>query len=232
MAIHENILHMQKKINGEERKTLADELRHRQHNLSSLKNRHEVLIGGLDPSAARLSQSQLVIAAAKERELLQLRGDSLDSRIRRMEKEMLKLQKTINILKASNNTFKHKFDKLQSHDEQFQVQRTIQDKFRELKQLLNRRNVQANEYGPTLSSKQHEKEELDTVKQKRSAQLHQAQSELNQITSNILQSREASVRYEQAIARTRPLVEETICHDIALLQSRERLVHCVQQLLH
>ncbi|CBZ29079.1 conserved hypothetical protein [Leishmania mexicana MHOM/GT/2001/U1103] len=231
IEVHHRLLKMEAKLVEEERKRLVAELLDRQKSLTAIKNRQEVLVGRMDPAQARLSQVQLVIAAAKEREDLQYRGDSLDARIRRMEKEMLKLEKTIAVIKASNTQYKHKFDKVSDKDEEVQTQRALTTKFKELKSAISRRGLEANDFQATTRNKQEELRALEFEKERVGHTQQQMLQEYESVTQDILTLRETSVRYDQAIGKAKENVDAAVARDVELVCTRERLDNTVAQLL-
>ncbi|KAK7197812.1 hypothetical protein NESM_000734300 [Novymonas esmeraldas] len=231
IEVHQRLLQMEAKLAEEERRRLVTELLERQKNLKALKNRQEVLVGRMDPAQARLSQAQLVITAAKERETLQYRGDSLDARIRRMEREMLKLEKTIAVIKASNSLYKHKFDKVSDKDEAVQTQKALKTKFKELKNAMSRRALEANEFQTTARNKQEELRALQFEQQRVGHTQQQMMQEYDAVTHDILTLREAAVRYDQAIEKAKEKVDAAVARDVELVCTRERLDSAVTQLL-
>lgn len=231
IGVHHGLLKMEGKLSEDERKRLANELQDRLKTLKGIRSRHEVLVGKMDPSQTRLSQAQLVIKAAKERESLQTRGDSLDSKIKSVERDMLKLEKTIAILKASNYSYRHKFDKVSEESEEVRMQRVLQEKFRELKALMNRRAVDTNNYHATLEAKRGELDHLAMERERLRVTMHDLQQEYDNATQEILQSREELVRYDQAVGRAKALVDATISTDVELAETRDRLQKVVTRLL-
>ncbi|AYU81204.1 TPR/MLP1/MLP2-like protein, putative [Leishmania donovani] len=231
IEVHHRLLKMEAKLAEEERKRLVTELLDRQKNLTAVKNRQEVLVGRMDPAQARLSQVQLVIAAAKEREDLQYRGDSLDTRIRRMEKEMLKLEKTIAVIKASNAQYKHKFDKVSDKDEEVQTQKALTTKFKELKSAISRRALEANDFQATTRNKQEELRALSFEKERVGHTQQQMLQQYEAVTQDILTLRETSVRYDQTIGKAKENVDAAVARDVELVCARERLDNTVAQLL-
>lgn len=231
IAAHHNILNVEAKMAEEERRRLVNELLERKKTLNAIRNRHDVLVGKMDPSLAKLSQAQLVVEAAKEREDLQCRGDSLDSCIKRMEKNTLKLEKTIAILRASNADFKHKFDPITDDDEEMRKKKALLEKFRELKALMSRRALETNDYGATLEMKKEELNQLALRKMQGEGFLSNLQQEFENITQYVVQTREAALRYDQAIGKAKSGVDEAIGKDVALAETKERLQITVHRLL-
>lgn len=231
IAVHHNLLHVEAKMMEDERRRLVNELLDRQKVLSAIRNQHEVLVGKMDPSLARLSQAQLVVEAAKEREDLQSRGDSLDSAIKRMEKNTLKLEKTVAILRASNADFKHKFDAVTEKDVEMKARRALLDKFRELKAVMSRRALETNDYDYTLVMKQEELQQLTHRKLQSEGLLNSLHRDFEKVTQEIMQTREATARYENAVMKARRTVDEAVNEDIVLLETKERLQLTVSRML-
>ncbi|EPY28935.1 hypothetical protein AGDE_10208 [Angomonas deanei] len=228
---HQSLLRMEVKLAEEERKSLFNELQERLKALKTVKNRHEVLIGRMDPGQARLSQAQLVVEAAKERETLQFKGDSLDSRIKRMEKDILKLEKTISVLKASNSNYKKKFEKVSDDDDELRTKKALQEKYRELKALMTRRAYESNDYEATRDSKNAELDELQLAKEQMMRTIESLQQECNQANQEVSQSKESLMRFEQAINKTSSVVDDAAKNDILLQETKERVSLVVRRLL-
>ncbi|EPY28578.1 coiled-coil domain containing 39 [Strigomonas culicis] len=231
IAVHQSMLKMEAKLAEEERRALQSELQERLRSLKAIRNRHEVLVGRMDPAQARLSQAQLVIASAKEREDLQYRGDSLDTRIKRMEKEILKLEKTISVIKASNSNYKQKFAKVSEGDEAVQTKKILQAKFRELKTLMSKKSYESNDYELTRDNKRAELEELRVAREQMGRMVEALQRECGQANQEVAQSREATERYERAYEKASAVVAEEMKRDIALQENRDRLSLIVRRLL-
>lgn len=231
ISVHQSMLKMEAKLAEEERRALQSELQERQRSLKAIRNRHEVVVGKLDPSQARLSQAQLVVTAAKEREDLQYRGDSLDTRIKRMEKEIMKLEKTISVIKASNSNYKQKFSKVSEEDEAVRTKKVLQAKFRELKTLMSKKSYESNDYESTRDNKRAELEELRVGREQMSRMVESLQRECGQANQEVIQSREAAERYEQAFEKTSAIVNDEMKNDIVLQENRDRLSLIVRRLL-
>lgn len=231
IAAHHQLLRAEAKLAEESRRKLTAELLERQRALQAVRRRHEVLVGALDPGQARLSQAQLVVAAAKEREDLQYRGDSLDARIKRMEREMRKLEKTVSVIKASNGAYRRKFDKVSDEDEAVQTQRMLKERFRELKSMMTHRALESNDFQTTLDAKQGELGTLAMEREQAAHTLQALQEELQRIEQDAHHAKETTARYEQAIEKARRAVDETIVRDVSLLETKERLDQVVRQLL-
>lgn len=232
VEVHQKLLRMEGKIAEDERRQLSSDLQERQKALTALKNRHDTLVGRMDPAQARLSQAQLVIDAAKEREGLQFRGDSLDSRIKRMEKEMLKLEKTVAIIKSSNSIYKHKFDKVTADDESLQSQQTLKAKYKELRILMNRRALEVNDYAATTRTKQDELLKIQFEKDRATGTFDELHADYDRLTKEVLELRESSIRFDQAIEKTKQRVSPDVVRDIDLVSTRERVEGVVMELLN
>eukprot|EP00796_Vickermania_ingenoplastis_P009464 gene9464-6646_t len=191
IAVHHNLLSVEAKMAEDERRRLVNELLERQKTLNAIRNRHEVLVGKMDPSLVHLSQAQLVVEAAKER-------------------EDLHSKKMIAILRASNSDFKHKFDPVSENDVEMKARKALMEKYRELKVLMSRRALETNDYDATLQMKR---------------------GELNQLAMKKNATREAAVRYDQAISKAKRAVDETVSEDVSLQENKERLQLTVHRLL-
>ncbi|RNF06262.1 coiled-coil domain containing 39 [Trypanosoma conorhini] len=222
IAVHHDILKMEAKLAEEERRRLVAELLDRQKALAALRNRHEVRVGRMDPEQARWSQAQLVMEAAKEREALQCKGDALDARVARLERELLKLERTLQVIRASNSNYRHMFDRVQESDGEEQTRRALEAKQRELKAAISRRALEASEYQEVLHGKTAELQQLTARKERAVSAVEELRQACEHAHGAILEGREAVIRYSQAINRARAAVTAEVAADVELQEKRQR----------
>eukprot|EP00758_Cryptobia_borreli_P005309 Tbor_TRINITY_DN4831_c0_g1::TRINITY_DN4831_c0_g1_i1::g.1234::m.1234 len=231
IAVHQDVIKMEAKMAEEERKAVATELTGRLAQISHLKSRYEVLIGRMDKEQGQMTHAQHVVRTAKEREALQNTGDTLDADIKKSERDMLKIDKTISLLKGSNLKYRHQFRKVVEGDEELVQKKLLRQKSKELQTIINRRNNEVKEVVQTELAKMSE--------------LRDRQRELNELKEkyNILQDGEKKLLYEiehqkELVARCELNVlkntqqlEDIIVDDITLIEERENQADIVRMLV-
>ncbi|RNE98643.1 coiled-coil domain containing 39 [Trypanosoma rangeli] len=222
IAVHHDLLKMEAKLAEEERRRLVAELQDRQKSLGALRNRYDVRVGRMDPEQAHWSQAQLVMEAAKEREALQHQGDALDARVARLERELLKLERALQVIRASNSNYRHMFDRVQEGDGEEQTRRALEANQRELKVVISRRALEASEYQEVLHGKTAELQQLVVRKEQALNVVEELRQACEHTHRAILEGRETVIRYNQAINKARGAITAEAAADVELQEKRQR----------
>ncbi|RNC45246.1 coiled-coil domain containing 39 [Trypanosoma cruzi] len=222
IAVHHEILKMEAKLAEEERRRLVAELQERQRSLGALRNRYDVRVGRMDPDQAHLTQVQLVVEAAKEREALQHKGDALDARVARLERDLLKLERTLQVIRASNSNYRHMFDRVQDNDAEEKTRRALEAKRRELKTFISRRALEASEYQEVLHGRASELQQVVERKERTLNAVEELRQACEHAHGTILEGRETIIRYNQAINKARGAVTSEVAADVELQERRQR----------
>jgi len=139
VEVHTEVLKTQLRACEEERHKAAIELAERKQKIYNLKMKYENVMSKVKkPEGAageEMSQAAYVIKAAQEKEELQRKGDELDDKIRRAEREIRALENTLGHLVTRNQKFKENF---QTANQQNQSEL-------EEKQMLEEQSRAANE---------------------------------------------------------------------------------------
>ncbi|KAH8610900.1 hypothetical protein ERJ75_001046200 [Trypanosoma vivax] len=231
IALHHDMLRMEAKLVEEQRRRLISELLERQRSLTGLRNRYDVQVARLDPDMAKMSQAQLVMEAAREREDLQLKGDALDQRVARMEKEVLKLERTLNIIRASNSNYRHMFTRVTDDHETMKTRAALQQQQRDIKVSISRRTLELSDYQQVLQGKTQDLQEVTEKKEKAASTLGELRTACEQMHEAVLQGRETVARYDQAIRKARAVVPAAVVADVQLLEDRDRFYALVTRVL-
>ncbi len=113
--VHKDVLQAEVKAAEEERHKIAVELAERKNKVKNLKIKYESLVqknkasNGEVETVNEHSQAYFVIKAAQEREELQRKGDELNAKILKSEKELKALNNTKNHLSIRNSNCIDKF---------------------------------------------------------------------------------------------------------------------------
>ncbi len=116
IEVHREVQRAAAKVGEEERHKVAMESQERKQKVETLKAKFESVVGraaleddgGEDGSR---SQAYFVIKAAQKREELQREGDELDEKIRKAEREIRALEKTLHKLNTRNQQYRSSFHK-------------------------------------------------------------------------------------------------------------------------
>ncbi len=109
IEIHTDILRIHIKNAEEERHSAAAELRDRVGKVEKMKKRYEILMtqfASPDDDDEERSQAYYVIKAAQKRQEMQKEGDELDANIKKAEKEIKGLEKTLKMMTDRNDGFR------------------------------------------------------------------------------------------------------------------------------
>jgi coiled-coil domain-containing protein 39 len=231
IAMHHEILRMEAKTAEDERRAIAAELVDRAKQVGQLKNRFEVLMGRMDKEAGQMTHAQHIVKTAKEREELQTYGDSLDVNIKKAERELRKIDKTIAILRGSNSKFKHQFTKVTDGDDALVQQKLLQQKNKELQAIINRRTNEMKEFLRTEVAKMSELQDRQNERAELEAGIGQIEEQRVALHKEIEEQRELVARYDVAIGKARRTTESEIVQDIELLEEEEKQASIVRLLM-
>merc|ERR1712048_933861 len=111
VEVHTEVLKTQLRAAQEERHKSAIELAERKSKIYNLKMKYENVVSKVkkEDGEEQHSQAHYVIKAAQEKEELQRKGDELDDKIRRAEREIRALENTLGHLVTRNQKFKENF---------------------------------------------------------------------------------------------------------------------------
>lgn len=116
--IHQDLLKTQLKSWNEELQTVSTELKERMSKVDKQKKRYEILMVSMAPPEGtppeENTQAYYVIKAAQEKEELQRKGDELDAKIKKAEKELRALENTLSVVNSNNESCKQLYSKADS----------------------------------------------------------------------------------------------------------------------
>lgn len=231
IGAHQDVLRQELKGADEERRRVVAELREREAQVKALKNRYEVLIGRMERGAAEQTHAQHIVRTAQEREQLQIHGDGLDAAIKKTERELRKLEKTVAALKGSNAEFKHLFTKVGEDDAEVHQQKLLRSKHNEIQTIVNRR---AHEAKDTIKSQLDANAQMQQCAAERDAvnqQIRTTQEQVRAVNKELEEQLELVNRYDGAIQKAERLTEQDIVEDIRLQEQKEALHSDVNSIL-
>merc|ERR1712048_580699 len=174
VEVHTEVLKTQLRGAQEERHKSAIELAERKSKIYNLKMKYENVVSKVkkEDGEEQHSQAHYVIKAAQEKEELQRKGDELDDKIRRAEREIRALENTLGHLVTRNRKYKENF---QTANQQNQTEL-------EEKQMLEEQSRAANE---VLFKKKKQLSALEREEQEDTHRYDELQSNLQKIAAQV-----------------------------------------------
>lgn len=114
IRVHREMLNKQVKLTEQERQGLSAAVNEAMSKIDKQRKRYEVLSVSLAPPEGEEDKSQayFIIKAAQEKEELQRKGDELDAKIRKTEKEIHALENTLQVVNNCNSTHRKALTKV------------------------------------------------------------------------------------------------------------------------
>lgn len=174
IEVHTEVLRAQHRAAEEERHKAAIELAERKQKIYTLKSKYENIMCKVkkEEGEEQMSQAHYMIKAAQEKEELQRKGDELDDRIRKAEKEIRSLENTLGHLVTRNQKFKENFQTANQHS-----QSELEEK-----QMLEEQSRAANE---VLFKKKKVLTQLDKEEQEDVRRYEELQANLQQLDGQV-----------------------------------------------
>ncbi|XP_030631762.1 coiled-coil domain-containing protein 39 [Chanos chanos] len=119
---HRTMLCKQIRYSEEERQRLSADLHERLSRTDKLRNRYEILTASMTRPEGEEDKSECYYIAkvALEKEELKQKGDQLDAKIQKAEKEIQALENTLHVLNSCNTTYRKSLKKVQESSEEYQ----------------------------------------------------------------------------------------------------------------
>merc|ERR1719331_236177 len=187
IEVHQEVLKAQIRSQEDERHKTAIELAERKQKIYNLKMKYENVLNKVkkEDGEEQKSQAYYVLKAAQEKEEMQRKGDELDDKIRRAEREIRALENTLGHLLTRNRKYKENF---QTANQQNQTEL-------EEKQMLEEQSRAANE---VLFKKKKQLSQLEREEQEDTHRYEELQGNLEKLNSYVqdLQAARDQVRVE------------------------------------
>jgi len=174
IEVHQEVLKAQLRSQEEERHKTAIELAERKQKIYNLKMKYENVLNKVkkEDGEEQHSQAYYVLKAAQEKEEMQRKGDELDDKIRRAERELRSLENTLGHLLTRNRKYKENF---QTANQQNQTEL-------EEKQMLEEQSRAANE---VLFKKKKQLQQLEREEQEDTHRYDELQANLDRLTQQV-----------------------------------------------
>merc|ERR1719281_2207067 len=174
VEVHTEVLRAQLRGAEDERHKSAIELAERKQKIYNLKMKYENVLNKVkkEDGEEQKSQAYYVLKAAQDKEEMQRKGDELDDKIRRAEREIRALENTLGHLLTRNKKYKENF---QTANQQNQTEL-------EEKQMLEEQSRAANE---VLFKKKKQLSQLEREEQEDTHRYEELQANLNKLASQV-----------------------------------------------
>jgi len=139
IEVHTEVLRAQLRATEEEKHQTAMELAERKQKIYTLKSKYENVVSKVkkEDGEEQMSQAHYMIKAAQDKEELQRKGDELDDKIRRAEKEIRSLENTLGHLVQRNQKFKENFQTANQQDQtELEEKQTLEEQSRAANEVL------------------------------------------------------------------------------------------------
>lgn len=208
IEVHQEVLKAQIRSQEEERHKSAIELAERKQKIYNLKMKYENVLNKVkkEDGEEQHSQAYYVLKAAQEKEEMQRKGDELDDKIRRADREIRALENTLGHLLTRNRKYKENF---QTANQQNQTEL-------EEKQMLEEQSRAANE---VLFKKKKQLSALERDEQEDTARYDEMQANLNRLQAQVQEYTAAREQLRIEIDSQQPRIERA---EQALEVSRAR----------
>eukprot|EP00039_Didymoeca_costata_P010308 m.138697 g.138697 ORF g.138697 m.138697 type:complete len:982 (-) comp14780_c0_seq5:948-3893(-) len=177
IQIHKDILEAQLRTAKDQRSAITRDLKERSVKIDQLRKRHEIVVmtsAPADPSGERKSQAFLLVQAAHEREELQNRGDELDEKIRKGEKEIRQLERVLQKMANKNSQFRKSISSVHENDDEAQEKEALETRLGTIMDGFRHRRRERNEIHHHVDNMRIEVHNIE-------AQLHEVQHQLDTI---------------------------------------------------
>ena len=132
IKIHKELLQRQLREAETDKTNVSRELNERAVRIDQLKKRYEIIIMSMDSTddGKPKTHAYYVVKHAQEREELQRKGDALDTKIRKREKEVRALENTLRLMDSRNGKLKQSFRKIDDSNSEVQRKQKLEVQYR------------------------------------------------------------------------------------------------------
>uniref|UniRef100_A0A8D0FRW5 Coiled-coil domain-containing protein 39 n=1 Tax=Strix occidentalis caurina TaxID=311401 RepID=A0A8D0FRW5_STROC len=162
IKIHKAMLDSQIRLVDQERQRISAEFQDRLSKIDKLRCRYEILTVVMMPPEGEEDKTHTyyVIKAAQEKEALQRKGDALDTKICKAEKEIVALENTLCVLNNCNSNYRNSFKEVTETSEEYEEKLKLEEEKRAADEKYRYKRRQIRELQENLQSME---KKFDTV---------------------------------------------------------------------
>merc|ERR1711935_59065 len=176
IEVHQEVLKAQYRSQEEERHKTAIELAERKQKIYNLKMKYENVLSKVkkEDGEEQHSQAYYVLKAAQEKEEMQRKGDELDDKIRRAEREIRALENTLGHLMTRNRKYKENFQTAnQQNQSELEEKQMLEEQSRAANEVLFRKKKNVNQLEKDFDEDTNRYEELQSSVERLDAQVRE-----------------------------------------------------------
>merc|ERR1719161_2895239 len=174
--VHQEVLKAQLRCAEEERHKSAIELAERKQKIYNLKMKYETVVNKTkkDDDGEGNSQAYYVLKAAQAKEELQRKGDELDEKIRKAEREIRALENTLGHLLTRNKKYKDNFQAAnQQNQAELEEKQMLEEQSRAANEVLFRKKKNVNQLEKEFEEDTNRYDELQANVERLDAQVRE-----------------------------------------------------------
>merc|ERR1712178_634472 len=176
IEVHQEVLKAQLRSQEEERHKTAIELAERKQKIYNLKMKYENVLNKVkkEDGEEQHSQAYYVLKAAQDKEEMQRKGDELDDKIRRAEREIRALENTLGHLLTRNKKYKENFQTAnQQNQTELEEKQMLEEQSRAANEVLFRKKKNVNQLEKEYEEDTNRYEELQANVERLDAQVRE-----------------------------------------------------------
>lgn len=206
IEVHTEVLRAQIRAAEDEKHKAAIELAERKQKIFTLKSKYDNVMCKVkkEDGEEQKSQAHYMIKAAQEKEELQRKGDELDDKIRRAEKEIRSLENTLGHLVQRNQKFKENLQttNLQNQSE-LEEKQTLEEQSRAANEVLFKKKKVLSQIEQEAQEDVQRYEELQRSMQQLEAQVNELTAARDVLRQDVEGQQAKTQRAEQALEAAR-----------------------------
>merc|ERR1711935_1242913 len=206
IEVHQDVLKAQLRSQEEERHKTAIELAERKQKIYNLKMKYENVLNKVkkEDGEEQHSQAYYVLKAAQDKEEMQRKGDELDDKIRRAEREIRALENTLGHLLTRNKKYKENFQTANAQNQtEVEEKQMLEEQSRAANEVLFKKKKQLSQLVREEQEDTSRYEELQANLNKLHEQLEDHNAALEQLRLDSEAQRPKLERAEQTLAESR-----------------------------